>query len=158
MLFRSRQRSLRLAQFFAQWGSTPGPTLVAGLNAYRNNVEGFITDQKEFKKFKRELDKSIADIDQADRLEKMGDVDAAMKIKMDARNKVEKLNEKVFDYKREQERAASEERRTQTTADATRYSADRHFEATRLSTLAINAQRAATEAGIRDSQIGRAHV
>lgn len=99
-----RQRSLRLAQFFAQWGSTPGPTLVAGLNAFGKHAEGIISDEKEFKKFKRDLDKSIADIDQADRLEKIGEIDNAMKLKTDAKKEVQRLNEKVFDFQQQQMR------------------------------------------------------
>lgn len=117
-----RQRHLRLAQIFAKWGSTPGSTLVAGLNAFKENVENIITDEKELKKFKRDLDKSIADLDQADRLEKIGEVDAAMKIKMDAKNKVERLNEKVFDYQQQQLR---EDRQTQRDREKSKAEAER---------------------------------
>ena len=114
-----RQRSLRLAQFFAQWGSTPGPTLVAGLNAFGKHAEGIISDEKEFKKFKRDLDKSIADIDQADRLEKIGEIDNAMKLKTDAKKEVQRLNEKVFDLQQQQMREEATAKREAAREEAT---------------------------------------
>lgn len=67
-----RQRWLRAAQFFAKWGSTPGPVLVAGMNALNEKLPDIITDERDYKKVKRELDKSIYDLDNATRLEKAG--------------------------------------------------------------------------------------
>ena len=74
---RQRQINLRLAEFFAEWGSTPGPTLVAGMNALKKAIPNFVADEKEQKKLRREIDKSIADLDNSMRLEKRGDIDAA---------------------------------------------------------------------------------
>lgn len=99
-----RQRYLRLGQLFAKWGQTPGSTLAAGLRAFDQSIEGIITDEKEYKKIKRDLDKSIADMDQADRLEKVGEVDAAMRIKMDNRARIERVNDMVFKYQTEQQK------------------------------------------------------
>jgi hypothetical protein len=63
---------MRLAEFFASWGSTPGPVLVAGMNALKQSIPGLITDEKEAKKARKEADKIIYDIDEATRLDKQG--------------------------------------------------------------------------------------
>ena len=94
-----RQRWMRSAQFFAAWGSTPGPTLAAGLSALQKTMPDFITDQKDLKKANRELDKIMYDIDHATRLEKKGNVDAAITAKEKAAQKAEKLNERLWMYK-----------------------------------------------------------
>ena len=67
-----RQRWMRAAQFFAKWGSTPGPVLVAGMNALDAKLPDIIGDEKEYKKMKREIDRTIFELDNADRLEKKG--------------------------------------------------------------------------------------
>lgn len=67
-----RQRWLRAAQFFAKWGSTPGPVLVAGMNALNEKLPDIITDEQTYKKVKRDIDKSIFELDRATRLEKAG--------------------------------------------------------------------------------------
>ena len=72
-------QAMRMAEFFAMWGSTPGNTIVAGLNAMKAKIPDFITDKKEATKIRREMDKSIADLDQIDYLEKVGKIDAADK-------------------------------------------------------------------------------
>lgn len=77
----NRQKWMRAAEFFAAWGSTPGPALSAGLQAMRKTIPGLISDKAEQKKYMKELDKSIYDIDRAARLEKAGDFDEATKIK-----------------------------------------------------------------------------
>ena len=69
---KERQRHMRLAEFFASWGSTPGPVLVAGMNALKQSIPGIISDEKEAKKARKEADKIIYDIDEATRLEKLG--------------------------------------------------------------------------------------
>lgn len=67
-----RQRWMRAAQFFAKWGSTPGPVLVAGMNALNEKLPDIISDEQTYKKAKRDVDKTIFDLDRAVRLEKMG--------------------------------------------------------------------------------------
>jgi hypothetical protein len=79
-----RTQAMRMAEFFAMWGSTPGNTLVAGLNAMKNKMPEFISDKKEASKMRREIDKSIADLDQVDYLEKSGRFDAAEKKRQEA--------------------------------------------------------------------------
>jgi hypothetical protein len=67
-----RMTSLRMAEFFGAWGSTPGNTIVAGLNAMKNKVPDFISDMKEEAKVRRQIDKDIAELDKLDREEKNG--------------------------------------------------------------------------------------
>jgi hypothetical protein len=78
-----RTMSLRMAEFFGAWGSTPGNSIVAGLNALKNKIPDFITDIKEESKVRREIDKSITELDKIDRLEKSGNWDEASKRKND---------------------------------------------------------------------------
>jgi hypothetical protein len=128
---KERQRHLRLAEFFATWGSTPGPTLVAGMNALKKSVPGIISDEKEQKKARREIDKSIADLDNATRLEKRGEVDAAMALKLKAAEEMKALNAKMIDYQSRRESDAS-------SAATSRYVADTNF---RSEQLRANTQR-----------------
>jgi hypothetical protein len=67
-----RITSLRAAEFFGAWGSTPGNTIVAGLNTLKNKIPDFITDVKEESKMRKEIDKSIAELDKIDRDEEKG--------------------------------------------------------------------------------------
>jgi hypothetical protein len=77
----SRATSMRMAEFFAAWGSTPGSTITAGLYALRNKIPDFISDQKEETKIRRAIDKDIAELEKIDRLEKSGNYDQAAKRK-----------------------------------------------------------------------------
>lgn len=104
-----RQRYLRMAEMFAAWGSTPGPTLVAGLAAFKNSVPSLISDEKEAKKIRMEIDKSLAGLDESIRLEKRGLVDKAADRKAAAVKKMEDTYTKIVDFKTrevEAERAA----------------------------------------------------
>jgi hypothetical protein len=76
-----RLQSMRLAEFFSVWGSTPGPTLVAGMQAAQKTIPNLIKDKDDQKKANAELDKIIYNLDRASRLEKAGDWEAAAKIK-----------------------------------------------------------------------------
>jgi hypothetical protein len=122
---KERQKYLRAAEFFAKWGSTPGPVLVAGMNALRESVPGIISDEKEQKKARREIDKSIADLDNATRLEKRGEVDAAMALKLKAAEDMKALNLKFIDYQSRRESDAA-------SAATSKYTADRQFESEQL--------------------------
>jgi hypothetical protein len=79
-----RQESLRMAEFFSTWGSTPGPTLVAGMQAVQKTIPNIIADKKDQKKAKQESDKILNDLDRAIRLEKEGNWDEAQKRKEEA--------------------------------------------------------------------------
>jgi hypothetical protein len=90
-----RQRHMRLAQFFAKWGSTAGPTLVAGMNALNEKLPDLLEDQKSFRKAKLELDKTIYDLDQATRLEDKGDLKEARALKEKAAERAMHLNQYI---------------------------------------------------------------
>ena len=76
-----RQGHLRMAEFFAHWGSTPGPILAAGLKSLNETMPGFLQDKKDQKDLKHALDESIFKLNEADQKEKMGDFEGAVKTK-----------------------------------------------------------------------------
>jgi hypothetical protein len=76
-----RISALRMAEFFGAWGSTPGNTIVAGLNTLKNKVPDLIGDMKEATKVRRQIDKDISEIEKIERLEKSGNYDEAAKRK-----------------------------------------------------------------------------
>jgi hypothetical protein len=76
-----RNNWLRAAQFFADWGSRPGNTLAAGMMALKNSIPDVIADQKEQKKYMREIDKTLYELSKAERAERAGDYDAEIKHK-----------------------------------------------------------------------------
>jgi hypothetical protein len=131
---RERQKYLRMAEFFAKWGSTPGPTLVAGLNALKESVPGIISDAKEQKKASREIDKSIADIDNAVRLEKRGEIDKGQALRLKAAEDMKALQKTIADYKMQADKNAAEAARSaasdESRSKASGYSSDRQYEAT----------------------------
>ena len=133
---KERQRNMRLAEFFANWGSTPGPVLVAGLNAMQKTIPNIVSDEKEQKKARKEIDKSIADLDNATRLEKRGEVDAAMALKLKAAEDMKALNGKFIDYQSRRESDIS-------SAAASKYTADMHFRSEQLRAEASRLDRAA---------------
>ena len=80
----NRTNMLRRAQFFAQWGSTPGNTLVAGMAALKDKIPDIIQDAKDQKLALQQADKAIYDLGEATRLEKLGLFDEAGKQKQKA--------------------------------------------------------------------------
>jgi hypothetical protein len=90
-----RQRHMRLAQFFAKWGSTAGPTLVAGMNALNEKLPDLIEDQRSFRKAKLELDKTVYDLDNATRLENQGYSKEARALKEKAAERAMHLNQYI---------------------------------------------------------------
>ena len=143
---KERQKYLRMAEFFASWGSTPGPVLVAGLNALQKTVPNIVADEKEQKKARREIDKSIADLDNATRLEKRGEVDAAMALKLKAAEDMKALNTKFIDYQSRRESDAS-------SAAASKYSADMQFRSEQLRSQTSALDRAARRDTDKDTKI-----
>lgn len=105
-----RQRHMRLAEFFASWGSTPGPVLVAGMNALKQSIPNIISDEKDAKKARKEADKIIYDIDEATRLEKLGMIDRATALKEKAASHAEDYNKYLltFQSQRESDKRAKE--------------------------------------------------
>ena len=78
-----RAMSLRMAEFFADWGSRPGSTIAAGLTALKEKVPSIVADSRKEAEIRRAINKDIAGLDKADRLEKAGAWDEAAKIKSD---------------------------------------------------------------------------
>jgi hypothetical protein len=142
---KERQKHLRLAEFFATWGSTPGPTLVAGMNALKKSVPGIISDEKEQKKARREIDKSIADLDNATRLEKRGEVDAAMALKLKAAEEMKALNTKLIDYQSRRESDIS-------SAAASKYRDDMNFRSEQLRANTARLDRLALRENAQDTK------
>jgi hypothetical protein len=93
-----RRKSLELAQFFASWGSTPGSTLSAAMIAVNKHIPTIIASDKEARKAQNEVDKIIRELNKAERLEKEGDIDAAVKIKTEQSKKYEELNKSLMTY------------------------------------------------------------
>jgi hypothetical protein len=130
-----RQRHMRLAQFFAKWGSTPGPTIAAGLNALEKTIPDLISDEKEQKKIKRELDKVSFDIDNSIRLEKLGDMKEARALKEKAADRAMSLQERLMTAQQNEEES---KRRLK----GTEYAADRGVEAARIRERGATSDRA----------------
>jgi hypothetical protein len=103
----ARQKNMRLAEFFATWGSTPGPTLVAGMTALKAKIPSFIEDEKEARKLKREADKIIFELDQSARNEEIGLTDKAAAQKNDATKMAMEFQKTVELAKEKQLTAAS---------------------------------------------------
>jgi len=128
-----RQRHLRLAEFFASWGSTPGPTLVAGMNALKQSIPGIVSDEKEAKKARKEADKIIFDIDEATRLEKLGLYDKATALKEKAAGRAEDYNKYLLNLQAQREgneraiEAAKIQAKAQTDAAAMRNASDASY-------------------------------
>jgi hypothetical protein len=93
-----RQFDLRLAAFFADWGTKPGNTLVAGMDSLKKAVPDFIADKQEQRKYLKEINKTIYDLDNAVRLEKKGNMDKAEEIKQKAADKMQKWYPDLLKY------------------------------------------------------------
>jgi len=104
-----RNRYLQAAAFFARWGSTPGSTLAAGLTAVRERVPEIIESEKEAKKIRMEINKSIASLDEATRLENKGEVDAAMAMKEKDAEKMQAVYFKLSDIEMAAKKDAASE-------------------------------------------------
>jgi len=108
-----RQKYMRMAEFFASWGSTPGNTLVAGMTALKAKIPDIISDVRDQKKALAESNKLVYDLGEASRQEKLGNWDAAVKLKEAAAARAEKFNERLTQYAYHTEAA-----RTQATSAA----------------------------------------
>ena len=130
-----RQRHMRTAEFFARWGSTPGPTLAAGLKALEKSIPDMLSDEKEQKKARRELDKVQFDIDNSIRLEERGDMKEARALKEKARDRFMNLNERYAQILGAQQTA-------ETSASASRYAADLRLKGDKITAAASDRARA----------------
>jgi hypothetical protein len=136
-----RQRHMRTAEFFARWGSTPGPTLAAGLRALEKSIPDMISDEKEQKKARRELDKVQFDIDNSIRLEERGDAKEARALKEKARDRFMNLNERYAQVLGTRETA-------EISARASQYAADKRLEGEK-----ITAGEGARSRALRDREL-----
>jgi hypothetical protein len=132
-----RQKDMRLAEFFASWGSTPGPTLAAGMSALKKSIPDMIGDRKEAKKLERESDKIIYDIDASIRAEKLGDIDKATALKEKAATQAAELNKIIATYKSHADSTAAQMYGSQLQYAGHRETA----KATAANTAALNAER-----------------
>jgi hypothetical protein len=103
-----RNKSMRLAEFFARWGSTPGATLAAGLNAVKESVPNFIADEKTAKDIRMKIDNSIGELDQATRLEEAGHRKEARAIKEKNADRMQHVQDILAKAQEEQLRAENE--------------------------------------------------
>jgi hypothetical protein len=113
-----RQRGMRLAEFFASWGSTPGPVLVAGMTALKKSIPGMVEDTKEAKKLQRESDKIIYDIDEATRLDKAGYRKESQTMIQQAATNAAQLNTAIAHYASTSRSAEASEKNAAATAAA----------------------------------------
>jgi hypothetical protein len=108
-----RTRSMRMAEFFASWGSTPGPTLTAGMTAFKQTVPSLISDEKEAKRIRMEIDKSIAGLDEATRLDKKGDHDAATALKTKWADRMQTVNLEIIKIQEEEAKGKRADKRAE---------------------------------------------
>jgi len=109
-----RNRYLQAAAFFARWGSTPGSTLAAGLTAVRDRVPDIVEGEKEAKKIRMEINKSIASLDEATRLETIGKIDAAAAVKEKDAEKMQTLFFKLSDIEMQNKKEAAAQKKMET--------------------------------------------
>jgi hypothetical protein len=151
-----RTKWMRAAKFFASWGSTPGPTLVAGMTAVREAVPDMINDVKEAKKLRMEIDKSIAGLDEATRLEKKGLIDEAAAIKIKEAEKAQALHIKIAEIqaKEEADTRSFAQRTKEANIDLSgrKYTADMHLRGEELRVRSAAADRALQRASAEDTK------
>jgi len=133
-----RQMYLRMAEFFSNWGSTPGLPLVAGLKAMKETLPSVMTDSKEDHAVMRSINKSLRDLDHATELEKAGQFEKAYEVKEQASAAILKHKEHVIDLgaRREELNAtlASHEKTAKIAAGASMYGADERASVARSAT------------------------
>jgi hypothetical protein len=151
-----RTKWMRAAKFFASWGSTPGSTLVAGMAAVRESVPDMINDSKEAKRIRMEIDKTIAGLDEATRLEKKGLIDEAYTEKMKLGEKAQALNIKIAEIqaKEEADTRSFAQRTKEANIDLSgrKYTADMNFRGDELRVKSAAADRAAAKANAQDAK------
>jgi hypothetical protein len=106
-----RTRYMRMAEFFARWGSTPGSTLAAGLNSVKETIPTIVSDEKEAKKLRMEIDKSIAGLDEATRLENKGDFEAATAVKNKWADRTQTLAMEIIKIQEEEAKGVRADKR-----------------------------------------------
>ena len=105
-----RQMSMRLMEFGANWASTPGAPLVAGMKALTSTLPAIMSDTKENKKMMKDLDKSEYLLNHATRLEELGHLKEASAAKDKASALVMKHEDALVTYGLAQQKIQSEEK------------------------------------------------
>jgi hypothetical protein len=140
-----QKKYLRLAEFFASWGSTPGDTLVAGMQAVKAKIPDMIGDIKEQRKAMADANKVLYELGQADRKEKLGQFDEATKQKEEAAKLAAQLQVSLNNARANIASQKISKEGSITVAgiqqDTSKYSADKHLEAQRISSAATESVR-----------------
>lgn len=105
-----RQMYMRLMEFGANWGSTPGAPLAAGLKAITSTLPGLMEDTKANKKMMRELNRAEYDLNHASRLEELGHIKEATAAKDKANDLFMKHDDKIVAYGLAQQKIQSAEK------------------------------------------------
>lgn len=129
-----RQMGMRLMEFGANWASTPGAPLVAGMRALKDGLPGVMEDTKANKKAMKEIDASIYALDHAARLEAEGYLDRAIAYKEKAQDRFMKAAPQVIDAAVKKETLSLQEQQNKITHE--------HYRATEANQAAALAQSA----------------
>ena len=139
-----RQMYLRMGEFFANWGSTPGAPLAAGLKAMKEVLPGVMEDTKAHRKLLQDINKSENDLNHAVRLEQLGLWDKTSLLKEKASTRLTKWGDDFATLgvkaAQQTEELAAAQKRTETSAGASMYGADVSAEA-RKGSERVEAQR-----------------
>ena len=123
-----RQMYLRMGEFFANWGSTPGAPLAAGLKAMKDVLPGVMEDTKAHRKLLQDINKSENDLNHAVRLEQLGLWEKAGTKKNAASARLTKWDDDIatlgVKVTQQTEELAAAQKRTETSAGASMYGAD----------------------------------
>jgi hypothetical protein len=123
-----RQMYLRMGEFFANWGSTPGAPLAAGLKAMKDVLPGVMEDTKAHRKLLQDINKSENDLNHAVRLEQLGLWEKAGTKKDAASARLTKWGDDIatlgVKVTQQTEELAAAQKRTETSAGASMYGAD----------------------------------
>lgn len=135
-----KSQHLRYAQMFARFGSTPGPVLKAALVSINEVVPDLLDDKAKANAVRREIKKTMFELDKSEYLEKKGNLDAATKSHEEAVGRITSLSMELgkmvteTDIKQAEASsrlagseiaAISGEKQAGISAAATRYSADK---------------------------------
>jgi len=129
-----RQMGMRLMEFGANWASTPGAPLIAGMRALKEELPLYMEDTKANKKAMKELDQSIYMLDHAKRLEDEGYIDRATAWKQRAQDSFIKIAPQAIDAAVKKETLSLQEQQNKIT--------QQHYRATEANQAAALAQNA----------------
>ena len=129
-----RQMGMRLMEFGANWASTPGAPLIAGMRALKEELPLYMEDTKANKKAMKELDQSIYMLDHAKRLEDEGYIDRATAWKQRAQDSFIKIAPQAIDAAVKKETLSLQEQQNKIT--------QQHYKATEANQAAALAQNA----------------